>query len=134
MKTILLEFVIALLCLPASYDDKKPTKTQVIKTSIVALAEEFKETPGKAVARYSGMEVDGTKRIPLIEFTGAMTGFEGKQLSMVTGNSIKVIIIYDAFSGDRPESYSVTGTGRFKEFKNDTVYIVAADVKFGEKK
>jgi len=133
MKAVAFTFVLTTIASLMWADDKPPVKTTMYETSIVALAAEFKEAPGKAIAKYSGLSADGKVSIPLIHFSGALSGYEGKQLTMTTDNSVKVIVIFSSFNEERPESYSVTGIGRFKEFKNDTVYLLSSDVKFGQK-
>ncbi|MFT3881619.1 MAG: hypothetical protein QM703_18390 [Gemmatales bacterium] len=133
MKAFIGISVFALLVGSVHGDDKPPVKTNMIKTTIEALALEFKEEPNKAVVKYSGVTFKDEVHIPLIDFSGAMTGFEDKQFNMVTGTSIKVVIQYDAFDGERPKSYILSGVARFKKFQNDTVYLVATDVKFGIK-
>lgn len=125
--------VFALLVGSVTADDKPPIKTNMINTTVEALALEFKEAPSKALVKYSGVTFKDEVRIPLINFSGAMTGFEGKQFNMVSGTIIKVVIQYDAFDGERPKSYVLSGIARFKKFHNDTVYLVATDVKFGIK-
>ena len=133
MKAAFSLVVLALMFLSsatAQDKDKKPVESILIKVTAADVAKEFAKDAKDAAKKYNPEPpMKGGLGGTIIEISGEVEKVTGKDIELKTETKIKVRLKAKKVDGPADGRRVVeSATGKFKEFKNNTIVIEVGDV------
>ena len=119
-------FVAVSMLLVVAADGSSQDKKVQFKVTADELADAFKADADAAKKKYEAETKDGAK--PVLQVIGELKDVKKKDLTLKTTGKIAVVLLVKNIDEKAVAGKRISGTGTFKEFKSNTVFIECQEV------